>query len=102
MSTLDEFQKRITRLEAEIAEVKKTLDEIVESAREREEELVKGMTPVAIGPPMPTVVVPTEEIVEEAVEEAHVDVKPVEEGAEKQEITSEDVGSVSGVLGKEE
>jgi len=91
MSTLDEFQKRITRLEADMVEVKQAL-----------EELRDIMEPAAIGPPMPTVVVPTEEAVEEAVEEAHVEVTLAEEGAEEQEIGTEDVGSAGEVLGKEE
>jgi len=60
MGTLDDFQRRISKLEVEVAEVKKRLEELAESMR-----------PVAIETP---VVVPTEEIVEEAVEEAHVEV----------------------------
>jgi len=76
MSTLDDFQRRITKNEAEIVEIKKTL-----------EELKEVMEPAAIGPPMPVFEVPTEKIVEEAVEEAHAEVseeKPEEETSEEE------------------
>jgi len=61
MGTLDDFQRRISKLEVEMSGVLKQLEELVDS-----------MTPTPIGPPVVTV--PTEELVEEAVEEAHVEV----------------------------
>ena len=88
MSTLDDFQKRISKLEADMIEVKTKLEEILE--------YMADMKPPELPSP---VEVPTEEAVEEAVEEAHVEVKPAEQEAEKQEIGTEDVGSASEVLG---
>lgn len=62
MSTFDEFQKRISKLEAEIAEIMKVLEEI------------KAMKPK---PTLPEAadyeVSPEERIAEEAVEEAYVE-----------------------------
>lgn len=63
MSTIDEFQKRITKLEADVAEIKKVLEEIASSKPK---------------PTMPEAadyaeLTPEERIVEEAVEEAHVE-----------------------------
>jgi len=60
LSTIDEFQKRITKLEAEVAEIKKKI-EVME---------------------LPPVVVPEEKIAEEAVEEAAIE-KPKEEASEE-------------------
>lgn len=70
MSTIDEFQKRISKLEAEIAEIKRVLEEIR----------------TATAKPTPTLpeaadyeMSPEERIAEEAVEEAHVEETSEEE-----------------------
>ena len=68
MSTFDEFQKRISKLEVDVAEIKKVLEEIAKATP-------KPTLPEAADYAEPT---PEERIAEEAVEEAGIE-KPEEE-----------------------
>ena len=63
MSTLDDFQRRITKLEKEVAELKAILDALVKA-----KETLTLPEASDYAEPMPE-----ERIAEEAVEEAHVE-----------------------------
>lgn len=69
MSTLDDFQKRISKLEAEVADIKKAIEKLAETFSALAGAMSKPTLVEASDYVEP---MPEERIAEEAVEEAHV------------------------------